>query len=80
VIPKTSNCRKCGLKPKRTVISWSFGDSDDELFLVHKCHGEMIRFPKRGSYTNFILSGQEQHVIEAWNLENEPTKLSRRNP
>ena len=68
-MPKTMLCRKCGIKPKREIISWSFGDSDDELFLQHKCNGESTRFPNRGRFTDVMVSGQEIQVVKAWNEE-----------
>jgi hypothetical protein len=70
-IPKTLPCILCGVKPKRQIVSWSYGDSDDELFLVHKCkRGEVMRYPPRGTFTTWRVNGQEPKVIEEWNRLN----------
>lgn len=65
-----NNCKNCGKKPKEEIVAWSYGDSNDELFLVHWCKGIHIRFPKRDTFTAHYVKGQRPKVIEAWNLEN----------
>jgi hypothetical protein len=69
-MPKTMPCKECGRKPKREIIAWGFSDKDDELFLVHKCRGGFVRFPKKGSFTHLYPNGpngQEMLVVKAWN-------------
>ena len=65
--PKTMNCKDCGVKPKQQLIHWSYGDSDDELFLVHWCNGTHKQFPKRGTFTHLYPNGQRPLLINAWN-------------
>jgi hypothetical protein len=74
VIPKMAVCRLCGIKPKREIVAWGFSDKDDELFLVHRCQGKIVRFPKRDTFSHLYVSGQEPLVVESWNaLQEAPT-------
>ena len=69
--PKTSPCKDCGQKPKREIVAFGFSDKDDEFFLVHKCKGKPIRFPKRGTFSQYYANAQEPLVVTAWNALNE---------
>lgn len=66
-IPKTLQCKDCGKKPKREIIGWGYSDKDDELFLVHWCNGNHIRFPEKGTFYSTRPEFQEPLVVHAWN-------------
>ena len=66
-MPKTQPCKICGTKPKREIIGWSYGDSNDEFYLVHKCNGKSYRFPEKDTFMAWKVKEQERKVVEAWN-------------
>ena len=70
-LSKIALCKNCGKKPKEEIVAFSYGDSNDELFLVHWCKGIHIRFPdhKTNPFTAYYVNGQRPRVRDAWNLE-----------